>query len=67
MTYQSVILWLPDLVLWFVCLLFDIKYIEPNTRRIIVGFIAFILYLHVLKAIIALLQKWLGFRPTGRG
>lgn len=63
---EATILWLPELVLWFVCLLFDIHYIEPSIRRLIVGFIAFVLYLHALQAIIALFQKWLGFRPTGR-
>ncbi len=66
-SFQYYILLPANVILDFVLLLFGYTYMDEGMRPFVVGCIAFIFYLYVLKAFIAIFQKLLGFRPTGRG
>lgn len=57
--------WPAEKILSWLELIFDM-YLMPDLERMALGFITLIFWLYVLKAVIAIIQKILGFQPRER-
>lgn len=62
----SIMLWPAQQIVSFVVMLFGNPYISPELLAFAVGVVALWFYIHVARAIIALIKKAFGFQSNER-